>query len=544
MTITAPTTQPREKSGPHLRRFARRLAKLVVSAALVSSASAARAEVFYQNPVIAGDHPDPSIIRVGKDYWATCTSSAWGPLFPLLHSKDLVNWEQTGAVLPHRPDWATGDFWAPEISEFDGKFFVYFVGRQHNGRLSVAVATADKPGGPYTDHGPIIAQDDGSIDPAPVADTNGVRYLIWKEDGNSRGQPTPIWLQRLNGDGTKLIDEPHELIRNDAAWEGGVVEGPYILRRNGWFYLFYSGNGCCGVGCNYALGVARSRSLFGPWQKNPANPILAGNETWKCPGHGSIVQDEQGRCFFLYHAYSTKGSVFTGREGMLDEVKFGADDWPTMNNGTGPSVKAVSPFGAVQKVSGAGYSDNFTGENLESGWQWPQQREPVHRLQNGKLRLAVTGRGTNFLAAVLARSTTSPDYAATAVLETGALKPGTAVGLCAFGDAENATGAVWCDGQIITWRRDRGETRQLAQQPAPAAARLFVRLTARHGYHFQLAVSADGENWNPCGDAADSKNLPPWDRSVRVALSVGGIANAEGVFDSFSIQPLAFPVEK
>src|ERR1035438_4807208 len=111
------------------------------------------AQVFYRNPVIAGDHPDPSIIRVGKDYWATCTSSAWGPLFPLLHSTDLVNWEQTGAVVTHRPEWATGDFWAPEISEFNGRFFVYFVARQHNGRLSVAVATAEKPGGPYTDHG-------------------------------------------------------------------------------------------------------------------------------------------------------------------------------------------------------------------------------------------------------------------------------------------------------------------------------------------------------------------------------------------------------
>ena len=201
------------------------------------------AAVTYQNPVIPGDHPDPSIIRVGKDYWASCTSSAWGPLFPLLHSRDLVNWEQTGAVLPHRPDWATGDFWAPEISEFNGKFFVYFVARQRDGHLAVAVATADKPGGPYKDHGPIIAQDDGSIDPAPVIDTNGVRYLIWKEDGNSQRRPTPIWLQRLNDDGTKLVDEPHELIRNDMKWEGGLVEGPFILQRGDWFYLFYSGNG-------------------------------------------------------------------------------------------------------------------------------------------------------------------------------------------------------------------------------------------------------------------------------------------------------------
>ena len=139
------------------------------------SATIARAETLYQNPVIPGDYPDPSIIRVGRDYWASSTSSAWGPLFPLLHSTDLVNWEQTGAVLPHRPAWATGDFWAPEISEFKGRFFVYYAARQMNGRLAVAVATASQPGGPYTDRGPIIAQEDGSIDPAAVTDTNGLR---------------------------------------------------------------------------------------------------------------------------------------------------------------------------------------------------------------------------------------------------------------------------------------------------------------------------------------------------------------------------------
>ncbi len=130
-------------------------------------------------------------------------------------------------------------------------------------------------------------------------DENGALYLVWKEDGNSIGKPTPIWAQPLNSDGTKLTGEAKELIRNDTDWEGGVVEGPYVLRRGDWFYLFYSGNGCCGPGCNYALGVARAHALSGPWQKNPSNPILAGNGDWKCPGHGSVVTDETGRYWFF-----------------------------------------------------------------------------------------------------------------------------------------------------------------------------------------------------------------------------------------------------
>ncbi len=532
------TNEAWARYGAELGRIGFEAGRLFLCGVMALAVTQAVGAAAYKNPVIAGDHPDPSVIRVGKDYWATATSSAWGPLFPLLHSTDLVNWEQTGAVLPHRPDWAIGDFWAPEISEFKGKYFVYYVARQENRRLSIAVATADKPGGPYTDHGPFIAQEDGSIDPVPFVDTNGVRYLVWKEDGNSRKLPTPIWIQRLSEDGTKLVGEMRELIRNDADWEGNLVEGPFLLLRNGWYYMFYSGNGCCGSGCNYALGVARSRSLMGPWEKNPANPILAGNQTWKCPGHGSIVQDEQGRYFLLYHAYSANGTVFTGREGMLDEVKFGADDWPTINQGKGPSVEAASPAGAKQRVSAAGYMDEFEGQNLESGWQWPQHHEPKIQLTDGVLFLSATRPSTNLVAAVLARSTTTPDYVATAVIETRWLKAGAAAGICAFGDMDNAVGAVLQNGQVIVWRRERGERRELGRQPAPKGAKLSLRLTAERGYHFEIAASADGKKWVPCAAAADAKNLPPWDRSVRVALTVGGGVEAEGVFDSFSIKPL------
>jgi len=499
------------------------------------------AEVLYTNPVIPGDHPDPSIIRVGKDYWATCTSSAWGPEFPLLHSRDLVNWEQTGAVLMHRPDWARGDFWAPEISEFHGKFFVYFVARARNGRLSVAVATADSPGGPYTGHNPIIAQEDGSIDPAPVIDTNGVRYLIWKEDGNSQNKTTPIWLQRLSDDGTGLVGEPHELIHNDADWEGNLVEGPFILRRGGWFYLFYSGSGCCGPSCNYALGVARSHSLFGPWEKNPSNPIIAGNDAWKCPGHGSIVRTPDGKYFLLYHAYSRNSTIFTGRQGILDEVTFGDDGWPVINQGKGPSIRAISPLGTVQKLTDGSFTNDFHGENLDGGWEWPQQLEPKYRLADGALHLSPNGSGTNFMAAVMARPTTAADYVASTAINASALKPGVIAGISAFGNLENALGVALQDGKVVVWRRDHGQMREIWTEPSPKTEKVFLRLTAANGYHFQFAASQDGQNWNPCGGVVDAKKLPPWDLGVRVALTVGGVAGADGVFDSFSMRSLENP---
>ena len=112
----------------------------------------------YTNPVIAGDFPDPSVIRVGEDYYATATAGGWSPVFPILHSKDLVNWKTVGSVFPYKPAWAKGDFWAPEITQDKGKFYVFYTGRRDEGKgkkgtLCVAVAVSDKPDRDYVDKG-------------------------------------------------------------------------------------------------------------------------------------------------------------------------------------------------------------------------------------------------------------------------------------------------------------------------------------------------------------------------------------------------------
>jgi beta-xylosidase len=501
--------------------------------------SVAPAETQYQNPVIPGDNPDPSIIRVGKDFWATSTSSEWGPQFSLLHSTDLVNWENTGPVFPHRPAWAVANFWAPEISEYAGHYFVYYVGRKKDGPLAVAVATADKPSGPYTDYGPLVAQDAGSIDPVAVTDENGTRYLVWKEDGNSRRLPTIIWAQPLK-DGLHLEGEPRELIRNDVAWEGAVVEGPFIVRHGDWFYLFYSGGGCCGLRCSYGLGVARSHHLLGPWEKHPTNPILAGNAPWKCPGHGSIVKDQKDRYWLLYHAYSSTNFIFTGREALLDEVKFGDDGWPAINHGNGPSVSAESPFGAVVKRA-TRFEERFE-DKLASGWQWPQDDEPeirMMRLPNSGgpcLGLVARPEFTNdLIAAVLARPTTSGDYTATTtvVLPTANMK--SMAGLAAIGDRANAAGLAVGNGKFILWRRDRGEQKILAEARAPELQSVQLKLVASRGSTFQFAFSSYGQAWTPIGSPQPGDKFPPWDRSIRVGLTAGGVESAMGIFRDFKI---------
>lgn len=512
------------------------LATLVVASVLLSTA---QQRSTYNNPVLAGDYPDPSVIRVGKDFWATATSSEWGPQFPLLHSRDLVNWEIAGVVFSKRPAWAVGNFWAPEISQDRGRYFIYYVGRKQNGPLCAAVAIAARPSGPYKDHGPLICQEAGSIDPFPVRDEQGRRYLIWKEDGNSVGKPTPLWAQPLSEDGTKLEGQRTEILRNTESWEAQLVEGPAIVRRNGWFYVFYSGNACCGRECNYALGVARSRKLLGPWEKNPLNPILAGNEEWKCPGHGTLVSDARGRDYLLYHAYQPQDFVYVGRQGLLDEVKWN-NDWPEINQRHGPSGRATAPFRYPQNAQG-GFFDDFRSLRLMNGWQWPQSSKPETYLfpaGKGWLALASSGEGTRDpIDAVLARSTTNGDYAATTLIDMRQLKPGATAGISAFGDGENALGASVDRGKFVVWRRERNQQTTVSTVSTPISSLLYLRMTAREGHFFRFGFSTNGHNWTDVGEELDGHYLPPWDRGVRVALVSGGTAGSPAMYDWLRIVP-------
>ena len=290
-------------------------------------------------PLLRGDYPDPSLVRVGADYYAVATSSDFVPAFPILHSRDLVHWELAGNIFPQWPGWAAGSFWAPDISRVGATYFVYYAARKRDAGMCVAVATAAAPTGPYTDHGPLVCQADGSIDPQNLVTADGHRFLVWKEDSNSVHRPTHILIQPLSSDGLALQGAPQPLLVNDAAWEGDIVEGPYMIAHGGQYYLFYSGGWCCNSGCNYALGVARSSSPTGPFEKDSANPILASNEVLKCPGHHGMVEDATGTWYALYHAYTVADGEMIGREWGLQAVTW-KDGWPQMNQGEGPAPSA------------------------------------------------------------------------------------------------------------------------------------------------------------------------------------------------------------
>lgn len=492
----------------------------------------------YTNPVMAGDYPDPSVIRTGQDYWAMATTGGWAPHFTIMHSTDLINWRIVGSVFQQKPAWAKGDFWAPEMIEDRGRFFVFYTARRDDGprktgTLCVAVATAPAPSGPYTDHGPLVCQiseraNVGSIDAFFVRDEMNEPYLIWKADGNDAepDQPTSIFAQRLSEDGTKLLGKRKEIMRNTAAWEKHVTEGSYITRRGGWFYHFYSGNACCGRGCNYALGVARSRKLLGPWEKNPANPILAANDVWQCPGHGDLVTTPDGRDFLLYHAYSRRPEAFSiGREALLDEVKWNENDWPTINEGRGPSGQAAAPLNAGAPSARAEFFDGFNAPQLDASWQWPMFGEQSARVEpaSGGFLVLTPGRAQvadKLTGAVLAQRASSGDYVATTLIDTRGLAAGGSAGLAAYGWREEAIGVSVSDGRIFVWRREGKDQRTPVESQAPNASSVYLRMIVTGGEQFRFAYSMNGRDWKELGAPVQGSHI----EGAHVALTAGGAA--------------------
>ena len=493
----------------------------------------------YTNPVQAGDYPDPSVIRVGKDYYATATSSEWGPEFPILHSTDLVNWNIVGVVFPKRPEWSVGNYWAPEIWQENGKFYIFYVARRKDGPLCIAAATAAKPTGPYTDHGALECQEAGSIDAFPIRDENGKLFVVWKEDGNSVNKPTPLWAQELDEKNWKLTGTRKEILRNDPeTWEGNLVEGPFIMRKDGYFYMFYSGNACCGRGCNYAMGAARSKTLLGTWEKDPANPILKGNENFNCPGHGTIVTTENGRMYLMYHAYDPKDINYVGRQALLDEVSWTKDGWATINNGKGASKIAAAPLGIAERDEEYRFVDEFDTPTLRFGWQWLQNSIPTYSIRGGFLQLSPNvAQMTNPIGGVMAYYTTNGSYTATTQIDRKSLTSSAVAGLSAFGDGENALGFGLKDGKIVVWRRERNNHRMLSTHDAPSGDEIYLRMTVRDGIFYSFAVSRDGKTFIPVGNEQNGDYLPPWDRGVRVALTVGGAENAAARFGFLRIEP-------
>jgi GH43 family beta-xylosidase len=277
----------------------------------------------YRNPVIPLDCPDPGVVYDGVKYVLSCTSGDAADAFPIYVSDDLASWTLVGHVFPKgsAPAWAQKDFWAPEIHRVGTQWVVYFSARGADGMLAIGAASSASSTGPFTAlTTPLIHDASVGLIDASEIDAAGTPYVLWKEDGNAIGNPTPIHAQPLAANGLALTGSPSTLITNDQAWEGPLVEAPFMVAHGGAYYLFYSGNGYATA--SYAVGVAKASSPTGPFTK-ASGPILVSGGAWAGPGHCAVLDTKSGDTAMVFHAWkSTAINAPPGRQVLVDAVRW------------------------------------------------------------------------------------------------------------------------------------------------------------------------------------------------------------------------------
>jgi len=308
----------------------------------------------YTNPLIDQNTPDPGVTKLlDNSGWALVSTSSFASksnkssAFPIYFSKDLVHWELITYVFSPStwPVWATDSMWAPEIHSVRGRYIVYFSARGTNGRLAsgAAIAASNDPFGLYKDIGkPLVeakAKDigAGAIDPHYFRDpVSKNHYLLWKEDRPISLQLTSMYIQQLTSYGTSLKGKRRLLLSSNLVEERQIAEAPWMMYKNGYYYLFYSSGWF--LEAKYHMRVARGKNPTGPFIKRN-KPILSTdweryNKGENCsfigPGHGSVVE-QGGDWWLLYHAWrwGSLNDYQAGRVLLLDKILW-RDGWPVV----------------------------------------------------------------------------------------------------------------------------------------------------------------------------------------------------------------------
>ena len=306
-------------------------------------------------PAIDADFPDPAVLRANDGwYYAYATQGQRDGRMhniQVARSRDLARWDQIGDGLPVKPVWAsqTQDFWAPHVIADGGRYLLYYSAKPDAALtdpkrgLCLAVAAAVRPEGPFTDMGRPLICGDGFVDIDPMAyedPASGKRLLYWGSGF------LPIKVQELAPGGMSFAKDsaPIDLVEvvqaADPTNYRRLVEGAWVVRRNGWYYLFFSGDNCCGAKAHYAVMVARSRSATGPFEVKPENGgvILEADGDWIAPGHNSVIVDADGAWRILYHAVDARrprtksADDINSRRVMLVGKLDWRNGWPVFGN--------------------------------------------------------------------------------------------------------------------------------------------------------------------------------------------------------------------
>ena len=490
--------------------------KLFLSIVCTGFLCSMNAQQTFQNPVIRGDVPDPTIIKVGSLYYAAGTSSEWAPFYPLFKSADLVNWKQIGHIFDEQPQWTKSSFWAPELFYHNNMVYAYYTARRKpDGTSYIGVATAHSPEGPYTDHGIVVEYGTEAID-AFVLEDEGNLYISWKAYGLDK-RPIELLACKLSDDGLRMEGEPFTLLKDD---ERQGMEGQYWTKIGDTYYIIYSIKGCCGPKSDYAVSVARSKSLKGPYEKYEGNPILyADGKLIQSCGHGTIATTPDGRMFYLCHAYLAGENFSVGRQPILQEIVMGEDHWLHFKEGEKALLSHPTPFPFTAQQPVTNFMDDFTNTRLRVEWSWNfPYSTPDIRLENGRLWLNGTLKpGCQSGTALCLRPQKSKYQIETSIVN----RNETWKGIAMYGDDQNYVTLGMTGNNLQLKMIVSGKELALSKPiilPSFNTA-VYLRMDVNNGLPEQFTYSLDGEKWLPIKVTEElPENLAQWDRSARPGL--------------------------
>ena len=430
------------------------------------------AEPTFTNPILAGDRPDPALIKVGDDYWMTYSSFEAAPGLLLYRSVDLVNWTYECAALPE----PIGSTFAVDIAEHDGHFFIYipFIPTPWSTLTdaSIFVIHAPSMSGPWSE--PIDLGIRGVIDPGHIVGEDGRRYLF----------VSGVRRIRLTDDGLSTIGELEQVYDgwrypDDWVTEAYALEGPKLFRKGDWFYLVSAVGGTAGPPTGHMVIVARSRSVHGPWENHPRNPIARTRdaaERWWSRGHATLIPGPgpgsaaHGDWWMVSHGYEN-GFRTLGRQILLEPIRWTEDGWPeTVIADPGGPIPA--PPGAVAQHPSSAFTDDFSSLLVGERWAFhapsPGEAERVS-LDDGLVLAAKGGSPAD----------TSPlailpgDHAYEIEVDVELLSDGTEAGLLLFFNNRLFCG-MGIDGErMLSYS---GGIRTHWREPAPVTRRIALRI--------------------------------------------------------------------
>ena len=395
-----------------------------------------------RNPILRGFNPDPSIVRVGDDYYIATSTFEWFPGVQIHHSRDLVHWHlltrplNRASQLNMLGDPDSCGIWAPCLSYADGLFWLIYTDVKRFGRASVAGAsgasmrdfhnylvTSSRIDGDWSD--PVYLNSSG-FDPSLFHDDDGRKYLVnmlWDHrPGNNRF--AGIVLQEYSVKERKLIGERKNIFQGT---ELGFTEAPHLYKRNGWYYLLTAEGG---TGWGHVVTMARSRNISGPYELHPDTYIMSARHRLDAElqraGHASLVETRNGETYMAYlvgRPLRNRGRCTLGRETAIQKMVWDEDDWLRTLDGEGvPTIETPAPGLPVHEFPSALVREDFNSPQLPIDFQWLRTPWPeeIFSLTARPCFLRLFGRetiGSSFRQSLVARRQQSHCFSAATVVE-------------------------------------------------------------------------------------------------------------------------------